>query len=893
MKNAVLYFVFSFTAICCFSQKAYIDSNAYRAWTRVGNPSISNDGNYSMYSIIHSFQGMCTLVLRSLVSTWKMEIPVLGQSVYAKITADSKSAVFLKPKDTLCILTLSDTSIECIAGVKSFKLPVSSGRWLAYFRNTEKVLFVRDLISGKEKSFKNVNEYMFSSDGSFLFLQSEVKNDSCNLQSLQWVALDEDKVKIIWSNDEPFKYCKKTFNFTFDDSGRRLAFIEEEVFNNKSVFNLWYYQCDMDNAVKLANNHLVAIDRVSQKRRYSIQRFSKDGKRLFILLQDEEIPVAKTNTVKVDVWSYKDFKLQSQQVNEMKPKSYLAVVQISDPRFIQMEQDDEQVAFNSYTNYNDTYGLIIKRKSVIDEWNWNPFSRSSIYLLSTINGERKIIKENVVLLSSAFISPNEKYVIYFDSEEKNYFCYEISTGITRNITKGIYAFWNVYDDSPQSKYMSIGLAGWLNDDSAVLIYDQNDIWLVDPKAIKSPRNVTNGYGRRKNIVFRFPTIYLNSCFLSNEKIVLKAFNRSSKNEGFYSKTINNVGDPELLTMGPFKYVSLQKGRDSSKYLIMRMSATESPNYFYSSDFKSFTRLSSIQPEKEYNWLTAELITWKTFNGKTSQGILYKPENFNPKKKYPIIFYFYEKLSDDLNIFLFPEYGIGPLNIPTFVSNGYIVFTPDIHYVIGRPGESAFNSVVSAATYMSQKSWINSKKMAIQGHSFGGYEVNYIVTRTEMFASAASGAGVCNFISSYGGLRGQGQSRQGLYELTQSRMGASLWQRPDLYINNSPIFRANKVSTPMLLLHNRDDDAVPFSQGIEFFTALRRLRKKVWMLQYDGHDHILFPQSVAAADFNMRLKQFFDFYLKNAPAPLWMTQGIPANKRGIESGLQLDYSNKIP
>jgi dipeptidyl aminopeptidase/acylaminoacyl peptidase len=231
----------------------------------------------------------------------------------------------------------------------------------------------------------------------------------------------------------------------------------------------------------------------------------------------------------------------------------------------------------------------------------------------------------------------------------------------------------------------------------------------------------------------------------------------------------------------------------------------------------------------------------------------------------------------------PEPVRASINIPYFVSNGYIVFDPNIYYKNGEPGESAYNSVVSAAKYLSKFKWVDSTKMAIQGHSWGGYQVAYLVTRTNMFAAAESGAPVANMTSAYGGIRwGPGINRQFQYERSQSRIGATLWQRPDLYIKNSPLFHADKIHTPLLILDNDQDDAVPWYQGIEFYTALRRLNKKVWMVTYNGEPHGIIERR-NRKDWSIRLAQYFDYYLKGAPPARWIVEGVPATLKGIDWG----------
>jgi dipeptidyl aminopeptidase/acylaminoacyl peptidase len=299
------------------------------------------------------------------------------------------------------------------------------------------------------------------------------------------------------------------------------------------------------------------------------------------------------------------------------------------------------------------------------------------------------------------------------------------------------------------------------------------------------------------------------------------------------------------------------------------------------------KLSSINPQQnDYNWGTAELYKWKTFKGKQSAGILYKPENFDPAKKYPLILYFYEKLSDGLNRYIPPSPTSSSLNISFFVSRGYLVFAPDISYTIGHPAKSAYDYIVSAAKDLAKHRWVDANNIGIQGQSWGGIQVAQLITMTDMFKAAWAGAPVANMTSAYGGIRWEsGINRQFQYEKRQSRIGATLWEKPALYIENSPLFHVPKIKTPLVIMHNDADGAVPWYQGIELFTAMRRLGKKVWMLNYNGEAHNL-VQRKNKKDIQIREQQYFDWLLKGEKPPKWITEGVPAVKKGKDWGLEL-------
>jgi dipeptidyl aminopeptidase/acylaminoacyl peptidase len=298
------------------------------------------------------------------------------------------------------------------------------------------------------------------------------------------------------------------------------------------------------------------------------------------------------------------------------------------------------------------------------------------------------------------------------------------------------------------------------------------------------------------------------------------------------------------------------------------------------------QLSHLNPQQsQYLWGSSELFKWKAYTGKETEGILYKPENFDAKKKYPMIIYYYERNNNTLLLYQPPTPTASRLNIPFFVSRGYIVFVPDIWYRTGHPGRSAYDYVVSGARALIRQGFIDSTKIGLQGQSWGGYQTAYLITQTNLFAAAWAGAPVVNMFSAYGGIRWEsGLNRQMQYEKAQSRIGATIWERPDLYIENSPLFHLQKVKTPLVIMSNDADGAVPWYQGIEFFTAMRRLNKPIWLLQYNGEAHNLVERR-NRKDIQIREQQFFDWLLKGEKPPVWITDGVPATLKGIDWGLE--------
>ncbi len=292
-------------------------------------------------------------------------------------------------------------------------------------------------------------------------------------------------------------------------------------------------------------------------------------------------------------------------------------------------------------------------------------------------------------------------------------------------------------------------------------------------------------------------------------------------------------------------------------------------------------------QSEFNWGSVELIHWTTLDGIKADGLLYKPENFDPAKKYPVIFYFYEKYSETLYNYRSPAPSRSTVNVPFFVSNGYIVCIPDIYYNVGTPGKSCMRTLMPCVDMLEQYPWVDSANMAIQGQSWGGYQVAYIITQTDRFKAAGAGAPVSNMTSAYSGIRwGSGVTRQAQYEDGQSRIGYNLWDGLNLYMDNSPLFGLPKVKTPVLIMHNDKDGAVPWWQGIEMFNGLRRLGKPAWMLQYNDEDHNLVERR-NAKDLSIRLEQFFNHFLKGAPMPSWMKYGRPVVDKEYDLGYEME------
>ncbi|HSH45570.1 MAG TPA: prolyl oligopeptidase family serine peptidase, partial [Longimicrobiales bacterium] len=483
--------------------------------------------------------------------------------------------------------------------------------------------------------------------------------------------------------------------------------------------------------------------------------------------------------------------------------------------------------------------------------------------------------------------PEARYLAWYDYGDRHWHAMDLDSGERANLSAGIpYPIWDELDDHPMPP-RAYGMAGWTEDDDALLVYDQFDIWAVDPRGRSTPRRVTEGYGRENGMELRLVRLDREERAVDPDApLVLSAFDTRTKESGFYRDRVDGAARPERLLFGEKRFGRPVKAENADVVLYTREDVAEFPDLWLAdSGFSGARKISNANPQQgDYNWASVELVEWLSNDGVPLQGLLYRPEDFDPSEEYPMMVYFYERSSDGLYQHVPPLPHRSAIRPTFYASRGYVVFMPDIVYRDGYPGESAMDAVMPGVLKLASEPWVDEDRVGVQGHSWGGYQIAYMVTRTDFFRAAGAGAPVANMTSAYGGIRyGTGMSRMFQYEHTQSRIGGSLWERPVQYFENSPLFFLEGVNTPVLIMHNDQDAAVPWTQGIELFLGLRRLGKPAWLINYDDEPH--WPTTAAnIRDWNIRMQQYFDHYLKGAPAPRWLVDGIPATEKGRTLGL---------
>ncbi len=750
-----------------------------------------------------------------------------------------------------------------------------------------KSLHLYNPISGERIEIPRISDHVLSDFGTVVAgLTEKEEKDTLSLWEAFVIETESLDPKIIDSRYGEMK------QLNIDINGQQLVWLFSSDTTDTKTFLLVHYDLEQDRIHELSDRLTSGMPEgygISEHRK---PYFSDNGQRLFfgtaplLVVQDEDT-LLREEKYSLDIWHWEDPMLQSQQkaqLRQLQQRNYLAVYYPGQSNLVQLGDEDLSVIQLNETR-NSAYALGQNPEPYLIERQWTGGNSRDLYAVSVSDGARYMIADRVE--STASISPGGNYIVWYDISEPGWKAYSLSGKFTVSLTDGIdVAFYNEENDQPTFA-RPYGIAGWATDDQAVLIYDRFDIWLADPTGANPLVNITSGFGREHNTRLRIQNLDRDDYFIRlDEKLLLSAFNERTMQSGFFSLHNQRL---EMLIMDDASFSGLQKSKHAEKYLFRKSTFLEYPDVWICDEtFRNPQKVSEANPQQsEYNWGSVQLVEWLDFKNEPLKGLLYLPDNLDASKKYPMLVYFYERSSQGLHSHSIPSPSRSTINRPYCTSNGYIVFVPDITYEIGFPGESAYNAIISGTKAMVERyPFIDRERMGLQGQSWGGYQIAYLVTRTNLFKAAMAGAPVSNMVSAYGGIRWQtGLNRQFQYEQTQSRIGGTLWEKPLRYIENSPIFFADKIETPLLMMHNDDDGAVPWYQGIELFTAMRRLSKPVWMLVYNGEAHNLtkWPNRM---DLSVRMYQFFDHYLKDEPAPIWLKRGIPATEKGKTHGYEL-------
>ncbi|WP_447640775.1 MULTISPECIES: alpha/beta hydrolase family protein [Chitinophagaceae] len=865
--------------------------------------------------------------------------PTFQQTRQAKIDKKKEDEM---PKDSLAIVNMKTNTVRRIARVKSFQVSEKEGTILAWLSEKslpeknkldsatriQKLVSEADSLSHIADSLRNAvaeaklnglkilehpkspKKTTIKPEGTDLHIWDMGVNDSLvlthvtdytvskkgNIVVAAFGPSETDSILKVGyvdrqKNNIILKGIKQIKNLTLNEEGNQLAFIADSDSGSSALrnfYSLYFFKNGNDSAQIIATKASSGIPTNSQISEYAKLGFSKSGNRIFfgtspvLPLKDTSLP--EFERVKVDIWNYKEEDLHTVQLYNLDrdlKRNYTAMYDIVSRHILQLASNTFRSVYTT-ENGDGKYFYTASDSGRRIARQWLGGTSMDIYLWNVEKGTKSLVVKN--WNGDIYPSYTGKKLLLYNTTKKNYSLYDAVTGSLKTVsgfTSPVYDIENDVPDDPRN----YGVMGWTKDDNSVFVYGQYDFWKIDTRTMTTTLAIPSG--QKDKVVTQYVGLDPELRYIPVDSVLaFNQYHEQTKNNQYVLFTLDNPKQQQvLMPLANYKIAGLNKAGRADVFTFTKQNFQSSPNVFVNTESNT-QQLSDINKQQEnYSWGTAELYKWKAYTGKETEGILYKPENFDSKKKYPLIAYFYERNNETLYSYQAPAPTPSRLNIPFFVSRGYIVFVPDVWYKTGHPGQSAYDYIVSGVRSLVKKGFVDSTKMGIQGQSWGGYQTAYLITRVPgMFAAAWAGAPVVNMFSAYGGIRWEsGLNRQFQYEKTQSRIGATIWGKPNLYVENSPLFNLPKVTTPVVIMSNDADGAVPWYQGIEMFTDLRRLGKPSWLLNYNGEAHNLM-QRRNRKDIQIREQQFFDWLLKGAkPAP-WITEGVPAIMKDKTMGL---------
>ncbi len=790
-------------------------------------------------------------------------------------------------------------------------------------------LLLYELANGQKFSLAKVGEYAFNKKGDILAYTvsgankaengfftmnlaakriAVIENDTSTYKSLRW-ADDKDALTILkLTKDKKFKTDKgsvlgvknvsgKAEMFSYDPLKDSANFPKEMTISGNSApywsedLTTVFFGVNTLQAVKKEMEAAAKKDTSETARTADLEKIKSDTsiksiddlKRALAKIEKPTAkPADKSDIDKPDmvIWNWQDRRLQSnQQVTERMDKnfSYAAMYNFPSKKYRQLS---DSAMLSVRIMPKELYAIGTSDTAYLLDRNLNGQNYADFYTINLATGAKEIFKQNFYLPGFSSMpnpSPDGKKFVY--GQDGQFYVYDLVSKKTQNLTNKIpTSFVNTEDDHNVTKPLT-SISGWSSDSKYILINDLWDIWQVNADGSGAVNLTQNGskdkirYQRRYNIYpdekgidLKMPQYFgIYGEWTKKAGIVVLQPGKKGLNPG-----------AETLLWDDAAYGNFTKTLHADNYYFSKETFNTAPEYFIAnrklSNAKAFTKNT---PDKDKYTFSAgtRLVNYVTDKGDSLQGVLYLPAGYEEGKKYPTLVYYYEKTSQVKNRYVNPAYPSGGYNAALYTSNGYAVFTPDIVYKMDDPGMSAVWAVLPAVKSAIATGIVDADAMGIQGHSWGGYQTAFLATQTNMFKAAAPGAALTNMVSMYSLIYwNSGGGNGAIFESSQGRFTGAPWENWDAYLRNSPIYHVKKVQTPILMLHNDKDGAVDFTQGVEFYNALRRLKKPVVMIQYKGENHGI-AKLENRKDYAVRMMEFFDHFLKGKPAPEWWSKGV--------------------
>lgn len=913
-------------------------------YIRPGSNVLSPDGQWMAWTTGPT-EGDLQVIIRKTTDTSKFVFPIGATMNPIAFSRDSKFAAFkvsakdaevkaakktMKPTyDKLMLVSLPGNVKTTFERVKSFSFSADAPEWLAIqFSAAENAPKDKDAAKGTDlllynlgtkKSFNlgSVSEYAFNKSGSQLAYTVDANGQNGN-----GVFLRDMKTGLITALDNDKSVYK---NLNWNENGDAFALIKS---NKNDAYKDDVYTVIGINKIAGENSNKVLFSGLDKTgfpkgmgiNAYSNPYWSDDQATLFFGINTLEKKDAKTADLKKDstlksksaaidttskakadpkaiakadiekpdmiIWNWKDKRLQSaQQTQEMRDKNYsfLSAYRVADQRFVQLADSNMR---NVSTAPKGIYAVGYDNSNYELMSNLDGQSYTDVYLINLATGAKKKIFDKMYSTGRGGLSmaPNGKWASFYS--DGAYYSMDLETGTQYNLTGKIKSsFIDELDDHNVTKPATPSL-GWSADSKFVLIKDNYDLWKISADG-KNVTPLSGNWKKSRQMVQNRFRIYEDEKGTDlNKDQYFGVFNAETKKAGL-GILEKGKSDIRILFMDDHAYGGFTKAKDAGTFVYTREDNQTAPEYYVSNaaNLSVPQQLTKNAPDQgKYAWSSGvKLIKYLSANGDSLQAALYLPANYVAGKSYPTITYIYERLTDNLNAYTTPAFPSGGFNKALYTSNGYAVLMPDIKYKLNDPGMSAVACVVPAVKAAIATGIVDEKKVAIHGHSWGGYQTSFLITQTNIFKAAAAGAPLTDMVSMYSLIYwNSGGTNQAIFEASQGRLTPGYWDNWDAFTRNSPIYHIKNVQTPLLLLHNDKDGAVDYTQGIEYYNGLRRLNKPVVMITYRGENHGI-AKLPNRKDYAVRMMEYFDYQLKDKPAPDWWAKGV--NRLDMEKHLE--------
>ena len=870
---------------------------------------VSNNGKWVGYEI-QKDRGDITACINSTSDTTKFQvengrgITFSNNSNWAAMTihpnqmeVENAKTPRDRPNNSLKLINLQTKEKFDAEDLQSFKFSEDS-RWMAYQlrlsdANKPKMdkfkdkslgspLKLRHLNSGSEITIDWVSNYLFDTNSRFIFYTLSTPNGKTDgVYSRELTKEFAPENKIFVAENSNFS------NLAWNEKNNLLAFLAAGLTDKGKPKDgnllLWNEsQNKIDTAISEANQpknwFIPNTNTLAWNEAKSLLWF---GFKPVAEKVDDKEPIKFKDTTlynfdtlmakaEVHIWHWNDPFIMTHQQSRWrteKDRTYSAVYDFASKKYVQIA---DTLVIDVLVAKNDNFALATTDKPYREEQIWYGTCFDA-YVINLKNGTQQRIAEKIEEMPTMSMSGN--YVLFYT--QKHWYLYDTRNNRTTNITQNVSTnFNNVFQDVPSSPY-SNGFGGWVDDDKGFFLYDNWDIWYFETANPANYRNFTQGKGKETNTKYTLRRLNFEVDYYdAKDTLIVQAFSQKTKNAGIFNGFMNPDRLENRVEMSNHFFREIRKAKDTNVIIFAKEKYDEFPNYYVTNlGLNAPKRVTdmNLAIKDTFNWGYTELVEWE-YQDTILQGYLVKPNNYNPNKKYPVLVYFYDQMSDRMNRFYMPELTHRP--VPQIYMDNYLMFFCDVKYGVGFPGNDALESLLSGCRFLAKNGIIDSTKACLQGHSWAGYQAAYIATQTNYFKAICAGAPVGNMISAYTGIRtGSGRSRLFQYEAQQSRIGGNLWDSLDAYIKNSPIYFAQTMDTPFLIGFGDVDEAVPYQQGVELYLALRRAGKPVIMLQYVNEPHWQ-SRYWNKLDYSVKTKEFFDHHVLGVPAPDWITLGRP-------------------